>query len=280
MSVIALTSVTGSPGVTTLAVGWAYRNPKPTLVVEAGADGGSAVLAGVFRSQVKHTTSILNLAELVGQPMTEYLWEHTVLLPTTSDRWLLPGVATHQQARALIPAWTPIAHTLHDISRQAGVDVIVDCGRLTAEYAPTPLLLAADAALVVVDETLPSLNACVIALGPLREDLDNTGGAQRLGVVPVVGRRPGRQIQERLRDLVDGGKDRPFTLDEIAAVFQPTPTLPPLTYDPDAASVFYAGTLTPRKFDEGSYCRSIDAVRAAAAALIRASDELSGRATA
>jgi Mrp family chromosome partitioning ATPase len=46
MSVIVLTSASGSPGVSTTAVGLALSWPGPVLLVEADPTGGSAVLAG------------------------------------------------------------------------------------------------------------------------------------------------------------------------------------------------------------------------------------------
>ena len=42
MAVIALTSASGSPGVTTTALGLALLWPRPVLLVEADPTGGSA----------------------------------------------------------------------------------------------------------------------------------------------------------------------------------------------------------------------------------------------
>ena len=49
MAVIALTSASGSPGVTTTAVALAFLWPRPVVLVEADPTGGSAILAGYFR---------------------------------------------------------------------------------------------------------------------------------------------------------------------------------------------------------------------------------------
>ena len=46
MAVVALTSASGSPGVTTTAVGLALTWPRPVLLIEADPTGGSGVLAG------------------------------------------------------------------------------------------------------------------------------------------------------------------------------------------------------------------------------------------
>ena len=49
MAVIALTSASGSPGVTTTALGLALSWPRPVLLVEADPTGASGLLAGYFR---------------------------------------------------------------------------------------------------------------------------------------------------------------------------------------------------------------------------------------
>ena len=49
MAVVALASASGSPGVTTTALGLALLWPRPVLLVEADPTGGSGLLAGYFR---------------------------------------------------------------------------------------------------------------------------------------------------------------------------------------------------------------------------------------
>ena len=51
MAVIALASASGSPGVTTTALGMALLWARPALLVEADPTGGSALLAGYWRGQ-------------------------------------------------------------------------------------------------------------------------------------------------------------------------------------------------------------------------------------
>ena len=46
MPVFTIASVSGSLGVTTLAVGLALTWPRPVVLVEADPSGGSAILAG------------------------------------------------------------------------------------------------------------------------------------------------------------------------------------------------------------------------------------------
>ena len=51
--VVALASASGSPGVTTTALGMALLWPRPVLLVEADPTGGSGLLAGYFRGHAR-----------------------------------------------------------------------------------------------------------------------------------------------------------------------------------------------------------------------------------
>ncbi|WP_431472937.1 ParA family protein [Ornithinimicrobium sp. W1665] len=52
MAVITLTSASGSPGVTTTALGWALSRGRPTVLVDADPTGGASMLAGYLRGQM------------------------------------------------------------------------------------------------------------------------------------------------------------------------------------------------------------------------------------
>ena len=62
MALITLTSASGSPGVTTTAVGLALCWPRPVLLVEADPTGGSAIAAGYLRGGTAPTDSLIDLA--------------------------------------------------------------------------------------------------------------------------------------------------------------------------------------------------------------------------
>ena len=55
MAIVCLTSASGSPGVTTTAVGIAFSWPRPALLVEADPTGGSGVLPGSFAARRRTT---------------------------------------------------------------------------------------------------------------------------------------------------------------------------------------------------------------------------------
>ena len=62
MAVIALTSASGSPGVTTTAVGLALLWPRPVILVDADPTGGPGILAGYFRGTREYEAGLIELA--------------------------------------------------------------------------------------------------------------------------------------------------------------------------------------------------------------------------
>ena len=59
MAIVCLTSASGSPGVTTTAVGMAFSWPRPVLLVEADPTGGSGVLAGFLRGTTPYDAGVI-----------------------------------------------------------------------------------------------------------------------------------------------------------------------------------------------------------------------------
>ena len=106
MAVIALTSASGSPGVTTTTPGPGDVWPRPVLLVEADPTGGSGILAGFFRGTREYDGGLIELA----------LWSATTS-PTRCSRGpalrghpgvVLAGTRSHHQAgRAARPLGAP-----------------------------------------------------------------------------------------------------------------------------------------------------------------------------
>ena len=129
MALIVLTSASGSPGVTTSALGLALSWPRPTLLVEADPTGGSGILAGYFHGDVAHIGGMIDLALAHREgTLAEAIPRATMPIPDTAVQ-LLPGIRGHWQARSLIPLWEPLSGALRALERN-GQDVIVDAGRL------------------------------------------------------------------------------------------------------------------------------------------------------
>ena len=231
MAVITLTSASGSPGVTTTALGWALSRGRPTVLVDADPTGGASMLAGYLRGQMVPPDALLELwaAQQQGR-LRAALPSVTMSLPG-SQVGLLPGTRSHGQARGLVGLWEPLLSALKALEG-TGQDVLVDVGRLGLAGSPTPLLHGADLALVVCRSDLVSLSALRSWLATLHTELEEVGGATSLGVV-LVG--PGRPYSEaevgKVLAQVCGGR---------------SPVLASVAWDPKAAAAFSAGAQVRR----------------------------------
>lgn len=248
MAIHLLTSVSGGPGVTTTAIAWATLAANPALLVEADMTGGSAVLAGPYRGQVMPEHTILSLAEYQPHEIPEQLWWHTLPLPDTDDRRLLPTITTPAQARALTPAWPGIAHALRQLADQTGTDILIDYGRISTQHGGRPLLDVADTIIVLLPGTMAGVNTAKRTLDIMRSELA-LRSPRRIVAVPVI---PTGAVRRWWRAGISA---RPWTAGEIAELLGPTEVLTHLEYDPDAAASYSAGTLPPRRV--GAYRRSV-----------------------
>lgn len=248
MAVYALTCLAGAPGVTTTALAWTALSPRPTLIVEADVTGGSPILAGAFEGTWMHRGGVLALASAEEADWVETIWQQAVTLPGRSDRWVLPTIGRGHQARAMASIWRPLAATLTRISRDTGVDILIDAGRLGVAGGPWDLITGADAVLLLTDSTIPALTTLSVALPSLRADLDQSGSHHRLGVVPLTGpSQLWRSLLPGLAGMFSGHAEpdiRPYSRAEIAATVSPTATIAALPHAPRAAAT-YAHAMTP-----------------------------------
>lgn len=95
MGLVVLMSASGSPGVTTTALGLAIGWPRPALLVEADPTGGSAIAARYLRGNLvpAETITDLALAERAGA-LSSALTRVTHPLPGTATTWL-PSARSH-----------------------------------------------------------------------------------------------------------------------------------------------------------------------------------------
>jgi hypothetical protein len=198
VSIIVLTSASGSPGVTTTVMGLALAWPRPVLVVEADPTGGSGILAGHFKGQVAHAQGLIELAMAQRQDLVAAELPHQLLdIPGTGAK-LLAGSRSHAQAGSLVTLWPVLLEALRDLD-STGQDVLVDAGRLGLEGSPTPLLFGADVTLLLTRSTLPALIAATSWAETLRDETAAT--ITRTGVL-VVGEGhpyPAREVAGALR---------------------------------------------------------------------------------
>lgn len=232
MAVIALASASGSPGVTTTALGMALLWPRPVLLVEADPIGGSGLLAGYFRGTREYRAGLIELA-LTSVSLSDALADAARPIEG-SNVWFVPGTQSHTQATALRDLWQPLSETLAELESN-GQDVIVDAGRLGSVGSPEPLLAAADLTLLLTHTNLPALSALRSWASPFE--------AHQTGVL-VVGER------------------QPYSSREVAKVLG-LPVIATLADDPDTAAVFHRGATPPKKVETRPLTQSLHATIAA-----------------
>jgi hypothetical protein len=232
MAVICLTSASGSPGVTTTAVGLAFCWPRPVLLVEADPTGGSGILAGFLKGTTPYDAGLLELA-LSPLGVADALRD--VVRPLSPNVSLVAGTRTHAQAPALRDLWEPLATALAELEAN-GQDVIVDAGRLGLAGSPQPLLESADLTLLTTRATLPSISAARSWAEAARQ--------------PATGwRQPG---------LLLVAEGRPYRDSEVSKVLG-MPMVADLPDDPESAAVYHRGATPPRHFETGPYVRRMQA---------------------
>ena len=152
MTVIALASVKGSPGVTTAALAMAARWPsgRKVLLVEADPFGGD--LAPRYGATV--TGGLASLLAAARRELTpEAVWDHVHELP--GGLAVLFGLAGVRQAAANENVWPAIATALAELD----ADVVVDAGRLLPQFAGGvgAILAQADELVVLCASTLEAI---------------------------------------------------------------------------------------------------------------------------
>src|SRR4051794_19569612 len=180
MALIVLASASGSPGVTTTALGLTFSWHRPVLLVDADPTGASAVFAGFFRGCQEPTGGLINLALAQREgTLVDALPREALILdpsePAERSAWFLPGIRGHEQAPSLLPLWEPLAEQLKALERN-GQDVIVDAGRLGLTGWAQPLIAASDLTLLVTRNSLPALAGARSWATTLRDQFARVGG--------------------------------------------------------------------------------------------------------
>ena len=262
MAVIALTSASGAPGVSTTALAMTLLWPRRVVLLEADVTGGSAVLAGYLRGAVSaHERSLLGLAAAHHGHLGTALFSQAIPLDDAGRRHVVPAIADPVQAPALAPLWAPLVRLLSVWDTQ-GVDVIVDAGRLGAAHGPTPLLDAADAVLLLTRTQLPAVAAArahgthlAARRGPERQDPADTDASGAAARGPT--------------GLVLVGEGRPYTRREITAAVG-LPVTAVVAWDAVAAEVLSVGAPRPRRWEESELLTSVEAAVTAVRDLLTA----------
>jgi hypothetical protein len=217
VSLYALVSAGGSPGVTTSALALTLGWPSQVILAECDPSGGD-ILAGLFAGHLPATKGIVSLALAAGQSpdaATAALWHQLIELDDERGRLLLAGISDPRQGAGLAPAWPVLAAALAGLP----ADVIADCGRLDAVRPPDVLSVAALAVLVLrpslrqVSRARPRIDMLSQVMGPGRVVLllvgEGTHSPREIGKalgVAVAGSLP--QDRKTAAVLSDGAGSR------------------------------------------------------------------------
>jgi len=131
VAILILTSASGSPGVTTLAVGLALTWPRSVLLADCDPGAHQAILAGYLAGQSSQGKGLLRVAEAHRdrRPLREVVIDQCLpLAGEDGDRRLfLPGFTKPGSAAHFGAVWEDLADAFDRLG-DVDLDVIVDAG--------------------------------------------------------------------------------------------------------------------------------------------------------
>lgn len=194
MPIIAVSSIAGSPGVSTATVAAALAWANPVLVVEADLSTTSRLLPGALRGQVPHTTGLTELAVADYHRRLDEasVWDQAIEL--TENVSLVPGFKSVRAGMSTdTHFWRALVDALRVVEAR-GIDVLIDVGRLMLDDPRAELLREADSVTVFTGNTLPAIASVHAFLqqgdivtgreeGWLRAELEQIGHIDRIDLV-------------------------------------------------------------------------------------------------
>ncbi|MGQ0631590.1 MAG: hypothetical protein ACT4P1_11140 [Sporichthyaceae bacterium] len=232
MTLIALFSDKGSPGVTTLGLALAQVWPRPLVLVELDPAGGDLALRLTdhhARPVLRPEPGLLTLAAAARRDSATSLWDHGQPLLAGGRALVIPGLSAPEQGAAMRSLWELAINSLGTVGDG---DVIADLGRLDIG---SPVLSAAGEAdvLVAVGRAEPAamlrlrdrLSHVLEALGPKPD--------RRALVVLVAEDRRSAEAAAAMREVLARG-DVPA---EVAGIF---------ALDPSSVADLYTTESAPR----------------------------------
>lgn len=249
MSIIYLTSVSGAPGVSTLATALTVNWPRPSLLLEADISKTTQLIPGYLRAEYEHNCGLTKaaLANRRGALNASTLFEQTISLG--EGRYAIPGFEDVGGAYGSTPAfWANMTTALdrlpHEIDIQ-DLDIIVDAGRHRPSDPRATLISQADSVLVLSGNTLPDSNALYNSMPPLQQMLENAGHQDYLNL--VLNQNP---APKGFGPSVYGAK-------ELHALLGIN-TIETFPWDPGASAHFAYGAHTPAR--KSPYMKKLDAL--------------------
>ena len=200
MTVFAVASAKGSPGVSTAAAALASVWSGPVVLADVDPSGGDVMWrqrtpAG---APLDPDRGLLSLGAAVRRGAAQAdLSEHLQRSGLGID--VLVGLASPDQLSGLGGAWSQ----LPAVFDQHRTDVIVDCGRVVPGSSAMPVLTGADLVLLVTRPDISGVAHLRERLRSLRHDLGTgTPGGTPVGVVVTTSYRDTRSVAD-LQQLLD-----------------------------------------------------------------------------
>lgn len=257
MSLLLFTSVAGSPGVSTTALGLTLAWPASAMVVDA--DHQQSVLAGFFRAQEPPGPGLTQVAVAAqrSSDLEDLVWSFARPLPGDAGqsrrRLFMPGPQTPWEHTTVENSWHLVAPQLKSLSSRLGVDVLIDVGRLRAPEQPSPRIISpalmdmASVVVVMVEPTLKHVAAARVLVDGVRVQAEQTGAAE---VLLVVRRTP------LLHNRSSARPDESFTNAEVQAALQ-VPVVGEIAHAADEALVLSHGHEPGRRWNKGALATSL-----------------------
>ncbi len=211
MALVAMISAKGAPGVSTLAVALAAVHPRPAVVADLDPAGGDLALR--YRDEqgrpLDPERGLLSLGAAVRHGAAD---PRPHLQTIAGGLEVLVGIASPEQVTGLGPVWPRVSAVLRATPDR---DVFADCGRFTSGSPALPVLVEADAVVIVTRSTLEQL-------AHLRERVQAVAAVTRagrrggpVGVAVIAGARE-RSVAGDLQRLLDAGGLEAVVLGAVA----------------------------------------------------------------
>jgi hypothetical protein len=243
MAIVILTSTCSSPGVTTLAVGLALAWPRSVMVADCDPGAHQSILAGYLSGQSASGKGLLRVAEAHrdGRPLREVLVDQTIPLTLNAleSRLFLPGFTKPGSASLFSGVWLDLAEAFDRLD-EAGMDVIVDAGRMGAQGLPPQLLEYSALTCLVLQSNLRSVMSARVHAGSFLERAQLASRDGDTGVIIV-------------------GEGEPYDRHEIGKALGMRPVAA-VAYDRASARHLSDGAPRSRKFDSSPLVKSLHAV--------------------
>jgi hypothetical protein len=252
MAILILTSTSGSPGVTTLAVGLALTWPRSVLLADCDPGAHQAVLAGYLAGQSANGKGLLRVAEAHrdGRPLREVVVDQAIPLTTDTpeSRLFLPGFSKPGSANLFGGIWPDLTDAFDRLD-DTGMDVIIDAGRVGPQGLPPRLLEVAALTCLVLRSNLRSIMSARV----------HSAAVQELGRTDSSGRSSG---------LIVVGEGEPYSKYEISKALG-LPVVATVAHDPASAQHLSDGKARPRKFDSSPLAKSLHTTATGLSARLR-----------